>query len=1043
MQVLKLGGYMDIPKILVDNIRDGQAVLFLGAGAAKGAIHPENKQPPGVKKLAEIICDRFLGKEYRERTLSQVAELAMSETDLFTVQEFIGSIFREFRPAEFHKLIPKFVWTAIATTNYDLILERAYEEVKDRLQQPVPIKKNGERIEEKLRSPQNVLYFKLHGCITDINDPDVPLILTPDQYVTHRKGRSRLFERIRDLAYEYPFVFVGHSLNDFDLRTILLELAQLGEAKPRYYLVAPNIGLAEVRFWEGKKISCIQGTFEEFLNSINEAIPSGFRILGTIREEKEHPIRSRFAVSEGVKPSESLITFLNRDVEYLHKGFKIGEINHKAFYKGYFPDFGPIVWELDVRRSISDDIMSEVFLATEEERIEKQQFFLVKGHAGSGKTAVLHRLAWDAAVLFDKLCLSLKPFCHPDYEPISELYSLCKERIFLFVDPASDSIEIIESFIQKARKDKIPLTIISAERNNEWNIFCEELEPYLTQSYELRYLNQKEIDELINLLTKHKSLGYLEGETIEQQREAFSERAGRQLLVALHEATHGKPFTDIVYDEYASIPSRQAQSLYLTVCVLHRLRVPVRAGIISRVHGISFNAFKEKLFEPLEFVVFATMNNIIRDYVYQSRHPHIAEIVFERVLVGAQERFDEYIRIISALDIDYSSDRGAFRGLTNAKQLMSLFRDNELIRQIYKIAEDRAPADPKLLQQEAIFEMNAGGGSLEKATDLLQKAYKKAHWSKSIAHSLSELALKKAEKATSLVEKSKFRQESQSIALRIASDDLISAYPFHTLIKIGLEELSEVMKEGDQVTIERKISEIEKSLNRALQLFPDSSYLLDAESIFNGIIDKYPQALEALKKAFARNKRSPYIASRLAKMYEHVGKKQESIQVLKECVEANPSDKDINFKLAMVLGSVSEASAEEIKHHLRRSFTKGDNRYHAQFWYARLLYLEGEINEANEVFRSMSEANIDIRLKRDPRGTFTKESKAIRFSGSISRIETSYGFILRDGLGDRLFMYRYHKHRSNWEELKPQRRVTFELAFNYRGPVALDVMLES
>ena len=58
MQVLKLGGYMDIPKILVDNIRDGQAVLFLGAGAAKGAIHPENKQPPGVKKLAEIILNK-------------------------------------------------------------------------------------------------------------------------------------------------------------------------------------------------------------------------------------------------------------------------------------------------------------------------------------------------------------------------------------------------------------------------------------------------------------------------------------------------------------------------------------------------------------------------------------------------------------------------------------------------------------------------------------------------------------------------------------------------------------------------------------------------------------------------------------------------------------------------------------------------------------------------------------------------------------------------------------------------------------------------
>ena len=1028
---------------MIDNIRDGQVVLFLGAGASKGAIHHENKQPPDTKKLAEMICDKFLGKEYRDRPLSQIAELAISETDLFTVQEFIASIFQEFMPAKFHKLIPRFVWTAIATTNYDLILERAYDEAKDKLQQPVPIKKNGERIEEKLRSAQNVLYFKLHGCITDINDPDVPLILTPDQYVTHKKGRSRLFERIQHLAYEYPFVFVGHSLTDFDLRAILLELTQLGEAKPRSYLVAPHIGPVEVRFWESKKISCIEGTFEEFLDTLDIEIPAEFRILATIREKQEHPIQSRFSVSQDVKPSDSLLTFLTRDVEYIHKGYKSGAVDPKAFYKGYFPDLTPITHELDVRRLISDDIMSEVILTTEEERIEKQQLFVIKGHAGAGKTVILRRLAWDAAILFDKLCLLVKPFSNPTYEPLSELYALCKQRIFLFVDPASDYIDTIEAFILKARKDKIPLTILSAERYNEWNTNCEELEPYLTQSYDVKYLNEKEIDELIRLLTTHKSLGYLEGKQLHEQREEFTKRAGRQLLVALHEATLGKPFADIVFDEYKSITSRQAQSLYLTVCILHRLGVPTRAGLISRVHGISFIAFKQELFDPLEFVVFATMNNAIRDYVYQSRHPHIAEIVFERVLVEAQDRYDEYIRIINSLDIDYNADRVAFRGLTNAKELMALFRDTELIRGVYKAAKDRASEDAKVLQQEAIFEMNAASGSLEKATDLLQIAYKRMPWSKSIAHSLSELALKKAESASHVLEKNKFRQESRAIAQKIVSDDAISPHPFHTLIKIGLDELSEIMKEGDQAAIERKISEIERIVTRALQLFPDSDYLRDAEATFNELINNHPQALEALRKAFERNKRSPYITSRLAKMYEHLGQKERAVEVLKECLEANPLDKDINFRLAMILLSIPEAGDAEIKHHLRRSFTTGDNRYHAQFWYARNLYLGGDFDGANEIFKNLSEANIDIRLKREPRGRYLKEGKVVRFSGAINRIEATYGFIRRDGYGDRTFTYRYHNHACKWGELKTEMRVTFELAFNYRGPVALNLALES
>jgi hypothetical protein len=145
----------------------------------------------------------------------------------------------------------------------------------------------------------------------------------------------------------------------------------------------------------------------------------------------------------------------------------------------------------------------------------------------------------------------------------------------------------------------------------------------------------------------------------------------------------------------------------------------------------------------------------------------------------------------------------------------------------------------------------------------------------------------------------------------------------------------------------------------------------------------------------------------------------------------------------LILLNTPGASEAEIKHHLRCSFTTGDNRYHAQFWYARALYLERGFDEAIAIFKNLTEANIDIRLKREPRGLYERDGKAVRYSGALNKIEASYGFIKRDGYGDRIFTYRYHKHRCNWEELRAEMRVTFELAFNYRGPVALDLMLES
>src|ERR1043165_4126333 len=201
---------MEIPNLLVEQIRDGQVVLFLGAGASIGALHKDNKKPPVGQQLADLIADKFLSPAFHNHPLAQVAELAISEADLFTVQEYIASLFEGFYPNTFHKIIPRFVWKAIATTNYDLIVERAYDEDTEALQHMVVFKKNGEKIEKRLSGDSDVVYMKLHGSITDVNDRELPLILTPEQYISYKKNRSRLFERLTNLSFEYPVLFVGH-----------------------------------------------------------------------------------------------------------------------------------------------------------------------------------------------------------------------------------------------------------------------------------------------------------------------------------------------------------------------------------------------------------------------------------------------------------------------------------------------------------------------------------------------------------------------------------------------------------------------------------------------------------------------------------------------------------------------------------------------------------------------------------------------------------------------------------------------------------------
>jgi hypothetical protein len=124
---------MTLPANLRDAVREQRAVLFLGAGASIGAQHPSHIPIPSGDNLRDLICDRFLGGALKNRTLPAVAAIAANEIGLTALQKFISDHFDPFQPADFHQLIPTFRWKAIATTNYDLVVERAYRQVSARM----------------------------------------------------------------------------------------------------------------------------------------------------------------------------------------------------------------------------------------------------------------------------------------------------------------------------------------------------------------------------------------------------------------------------------------------------------------------------------------------------------------------------------------------------------------------------------------------------------------------------------------------------------------------------------------------------------------------------------------------------------------------------------------------------------------------------------------------------------------------------------------------------------------------------------------------
>lgn len=1039
---------MEIPKPLIDQIKEGNVVLFLGSGASFGAKHPNNISPPLGNQLSNLIVDKFLSPEYKDQSLQYTSEIAVSEYDLLTVQQFIYDIFEPFQPSVDHLKIPNYVWKSIVSTNYDYIIERAYAQNKSSLQKLAKFIKNGERVRDKIKSTNDLPLYKIHGCISDINDIDTPLILTPDQYITHKKNRDRLFNRIQELAYEYTFLFVGFSFADYDIRTILLELNKLKESRPRSYMVGPNIKEEETRMWESKKISSIKSTFSDFIEQLEKEISSVKVKLALAKpiENDIHPIFNKTSINlNDLRPSDSLLNFLNYDVQYVHSRLKDKNTNPKEFYKGYFENWDPILKDLDAKRFISDTIAFEVFIDEENHNKKDFQFYLIQGYAGSGKSVLLKRLAWDASIEFERVCLFYNKNTVIKYEPIIEICNYIKERIYIFIDNLSDSDNEIVSLISKIKKENLPITIIGAERVNTWNTECEELCNYLTDEYKLQYLNDKEIVGLLGKLEKYDSLGYLKSKSKAERIEALSYKAGRELLVALYESTMGKPFSEIVVDEYNSISDETAKSLYLTVSILHRLGTETRAGLISRVHNISFSEFKDKLFKPLEFIVFDSRDYRINDFVYRTRHKQIAEIIFSDVLSNKQDRFDEYCRILSCLDVDYENDRTAFLSMTKARNLMENFSDPAMIRELYKLATESNADDPKLMQQEAIFEMNSSGGNINRAESLLLEAIKLAPNDSIIQHSFAEIALSKAQKSKHKLEIDKYLSEAESICKTLIIKYKDKPHPYHTLLKVHLFKIERIIDDNDPPSIERAIKDTEKTFSIARQQFPEQEFILEAESQFNKLLNHRPEAIEFLERAFELNKRSPYLCLRLANLYEQNRQDDKAKITMEDTLKLIPNDKDVNFRYAMNLTKDKEPDLNTIKHHLLRSFTKGDSRYQSQFWYARTIYLLGEIDDANLIFDTLKDIRILPNLKSKPRGKVRQNGHLISFKGEIYKVESKYGFLTRDGIGDKIYFYRYEfaaNYDSIWDKITSGTRVTFNLAFNYRGAVAVNIKLE-
>jgi hypothetical protein len=130
---------MEIPLELRHALQSGSATLFLGAGIAQNVSGSDGQPGLTGRTLAQALATKFGVDITADADLAQVAQVVEARHGRQTLDDFLKGQLSNLTPdASLVWLITR-TWKAIYTTNYDRVIQRAFELEDNPMQTPITI----------------------------------------------------------------------------------------------------------------------------------------------------------------------------------------------------------------------------------------------------------------------------------------------------------------------------------------------------------------------------------------------------------------------------------------------------------------------------------------------------------------------------------------------------------------------------------------------------------------------------------------------------------------------------------------------------------------------------------------------------------------------------------------------------------------------------------------------------------------------------------------------------------------------------------------
>ena len=241
-----------IPKDLIQKIKEGNCVLFAGAGVSLDAGLPSWESL--LRKLVECVDDCGILSDLQKKELDElldnqdftiVSEVCREKLGVFEYDKFIKECLNtDGKKSEMHTLLSQIPFKAAVTTNYDDFLEKTHPD--NRVILPNELAGfAGEELKTIFKS-ESFPIFKIHGTSKESKE----VVLTDCDY------RKVIFEeleyrkKLKQLFQDKTLLFVGFSFRDPSVDLLLQELFTLSDGNIRpHYAFVNDIGEIKKEFY--------------------------------------------------------------------------------------------------------------------------------------------------------------------------------------------------------------------------------------------------------------------------------------------------------------------------------------------------------------------------------------------------------------------------------------------------------------------------------------------------------------------------------------------------------------------------------------------------------------------------------------------------------------------------------------------------------------------------------------------------------------------------------------------------------------------------